>query len=233
MIKITSEPFYLFLHIPKTAGTTLRQIVDKQYGYANVLTYYNQNSQHIIDNLESLLIVHPNYKALIGHYNFGIHRKIAFPSAYITFLRHPIARTISQYKEWVKNHPERLLKKDGSTQTLIESINSNPESYRDFQCQYLAPSCADDDEKVSIAEKALHNLSIHFLGIGLVEYFDESISLLSNKLGWTPTNYDNLNVKNLDVEVSTELVELILSISKNDLFVYESIKKKLLSEFRA
>ena len=62
----TLGPFYFFLHIPKTAGTTLRQIVDEQYGYKNVLTYYNQNSEQPLDNLESLLIVNPSYRALIG-----------------------------------------------------------------------------------------------------------------------------------------------------------------------
>ena len=34
------DPFYLFMHIPKTAGTRL-SIVDEQYGFQNVLTYYN------------------------------------------------------------------------------------------------------------------------------------------------------------------------------------------------
>ena len=103
MKDVKSETFYLFLHIPKTAGTTLRHIIDDQYGQENVLTYYNQNSNHLLDNLEALLMVKPQYKALIGHYYFGVHAKFRFPATYITFLRHPVARTISQYKEWLRN----------------------------------------------------------------------------------------------------------------------------------
>ena len=141
---------------------------------------------------------------------------------------------MSSYKEWLKNRPERLVNKDGSTQTLIESINTNPDSYKDFQCQHLAPLSIDADvaEEISIGEKALRNISSHFSGIGLVEYFDESINLLSKKFGWTPTQYDKLNVKNIDVEISSELNELILSINKNDLFLYEKIKTQLLADFK-
>ena len=38
----TAQPFYIFVHIPKTAGTTLRGIVDAQFGRKKVITYYNQ-----------------------------------------------------------------------------------------------------------------------------------------------------------------------------------------------
>ena len=193
MADFNSDSFYLFLHIPKTAGTALRQIIDNQYGQENVLTYYTQNSQHLLVNLEALLIVKPQYKAIIGHYYFGLHTKNGFPATYITFLHHPIARTIFQYKEWVINRPERLLNQDGSTQTLIENINSCPDDYTDFQFKNIAPG--NDESEMSIEEKALHNLSNHFSGVGLVEYFDESISLFSEKFGWVLTPYNKLNVK--------------------------------------
>ena len=229
MDDFNSDPFYLFLHIPKTAGTTLRQIIDNQYGQENVLTYYNQNSHHLLDNLEALLIVKPQYKAIIGHYYFGFHSKFRFPATYITFLRHPVTRTISQYKEWLRNRPERLLNQDGSTQTLIENINSCPDDYTDFQCKHIAPG--NNESEMSIGEQALHNLSNHFSGVGLVEYFDESISLFSEKFGWVLKPYNKLNVKNTEVDISAELIELILSINQNDLFLYENVKKQLLMEF--
>ena len=229
MKDVKSDTFYLFLHIPKTAGTTLRHIIDDQYGQENVLTYYNQNSNHLLDNLEALLMVKPHYKALIGHYYFGVHAKFRFPATYITFLRHPVARTISQYKEWLRNRPERLLNQDGSTQSLIESIKSCPDHYTDFQCNHIAPRNNESD--LSIGEKALNNLTDYFSGVGLVEYFDESISLFSKKFGWVVKPYNKLNVKNTKVEISAELIEIILSINQNDLFLYESVKEQFLKEF--
>ncbi|HIF61201.1 MAG TPA: hypothetical protein EYQ26_17235 [Rhodospirillales bacterium] len=225
------SPFYFFLHIPKTAGTTLRQIVDEQYGYKNVLTYYNQNSEQLLDNLESLLIVNPSYRALIGHFHFGLHQRFSFPSTYITFLRHPIARTISHYKEWVINHPERLQDRNGNIQTLLESIKTNPENYSDYQCKMLVSKTLRKKSNYPISERALENLSEKFSGIGLVEYFDKSITLLSSKFGWKPVKYDKRNVKNINVHITPELIEHIMSINKHDLIMYENIKEKLLIEF--
>ena len=232
MNNIESKPFQLFLHIHKTAGTTLRKIVDFQYGYQNVLTFYNQNSDHLIDNLDSLLIVNPRYKALIGHFNFGVHKKISFPTTYTTFLRHPVARTISHYKEWLVNHPDWLLDENGNTQNLIQNIHSNPENYSDYQCKMLTQSNGGANNIKSLGQMALDNLSTYFSGIGLVEYFDESITLLSKKLGWKPSNYSALNVKNIDLEITAELTDLILSINTQDLFMYETIEKKLINEFK-
>ena len=233
MKNIKTQPFQFFLHIPKTAGTTLRKIVDMQYGYKNVLTYYNQNSEHLLDNLESLLIKNPEYKALIGHFNFGVHNRISFPTTYTTFLRHPVSRTISHYKEWLVNHPDWLLDENGNTQSLIENINTNPENYSNYQCRMLTQTKSVVNKKKSLGEIALDNLLTYFSGIGLVEYFEESIILLSKNLGWKPINYKALNVKNIDIEITPELIELILSINKQDIFLYEEMEKRLIHKIKA
>ena len=65
-----NDPFLFFLHIPKNAGTTLRSILDAQYGRRAVLTYYNQPSRQLLDNLRYMLMDQRNkYRALIGHYS--------------------------------------------------------------------------------------------------------------------------------------------------------------------
>jgi len=225
------SPFYFFQHIPKTAGTTLKQIVDEQYGYKNVLTYYNQNSEQLLDDLEPLLIVNPKYRALIGHFHFGLHERFSFPSTYITFLRHPITRTISHYQERVINHPERLQDRNGNNQTLLESIKTNPENYSDYQCKMLASKTLRKKSNYHICERALENLSEKFSRIGLVEYLDKSITLLASKFVWKLVKYDKLDVKNINMNITPKLVEHIMSINKHDLIMYENIKKKLLNEF--
>ena len=124
------DPFYLFLHIPKTAGTTLRSIVDQNLGPVNVLTYYNQNSRQLQDNLDAYLTFKPNFRAIIGHFRFGFHKLLNRPSTYITFLRHPVARTISQYKEFFVNHPHHLQDSDGNILSLTDSVRKKPKCVR-------------------------------------------------------------------------------------------------------
>ena len=231
MNEIIQQPFYLIIHIPKTAGTTLRHIVDQTFGPENVVTYYNQNSVQLLDNLDAHLKMHPNYKAIIGHFTFGLHNKIEWPSKYITFLRHPVARTISQYKETLANHRQHIQGKDGSILDLIESVENNPEFYEDYQTKHIV---GDDPGYVSgapMGEVALEILDDYFDGIGLVEYFDQSIALMSQNFGWRPTKYQKLNERNIDIELTPELIEKINSLNKNDLVIYETVKKKLLQEF--
>jgi len=169
------QSFYLIQHIPKTAGTTLRHIVDQQFGPKNVLTYYNQPSIQLLENIEAHLTIFPNYQAIIGHFKFGVHQKLSSASTYITFLRHPVARTISQYKEWTVNSPERLCGEDGKIQTLAESVDKNPDYYRDYQTSFLIGEATADMPAASISDIALQNLADYYDGIGLVEYFDQSM----------------------------------------------------------
>ncbi|MDP7601414.1 MAG: sulfotransferase family 2 domain-containing protein [Rhodospirillales bacterium] len=124
------DPFYLFLHIPKTADTTLRSIVDQNLGPENILTYYNQNSRQLLDNLDAHLTFMPNFRAIIGHFKFGLHKLLNRPSTYITFLLHPVARTISQYKEFFVNHPHHLQDSDGNILSLTNSDRKKPKSVR-------------------------------------------------------------------------------------------------------
>ena len=102
---MTAAPFYLLIHIPKAAGTTLRSIVDCQFGRDNVLTYYNQPNRHLLDNLDAVLTVgDKDYKALIGLYCFGVHDNLSHPARYVTFLRDPVSRAVSSYYENLKTN---------------------------------------------------------------------------------------------------------------------------------
>jgi len=225
------QPFYLFLHIPKTAGTTLRHLVDQAYGPENVITYYNQNSTQLLENLDAHLKVHPKFKAFIGHFTFGLHDKIDRPAKYITFLRHPVARTISHYKETLVNHRQHLQASDGSILSLLDSLERNPEFYEDYQTKHIVGNDPKYLNDASISDIALEILEKYFCGLGLVEYFESSIALIAQNLGWRSTEYQKHNVKELDVEMTPELIEKINSLNKNDLVIYEAVEKKLIAEF--
>ena len=223
-------PFYLFMHIPKTAGTSLRSVVDLNLGAKNVLTYYNQNSRQLLDNLDNYLKVKPNFKAIIGHFGFGLHDIIQQPSKYITFLRHPVSRTISQYKEHFINQPERLQNEDGEILGLADSIKTNPELYENYQTQHLVADVQKNEPDDLICERAQDNFNNHFIMVGLVEHFEESISLMSEKLSWPPTETPKLNVKPTNFDITPDLIEQILDINKIDFSIYEFARIKLLNE---
>lgn len=66
--------------------------------------------------------------AIIGHFRFGLHKRLNRPSTYITSLCHPVARTISQYKEFSVNHPHHLQDSDGNILSLTDSVRKKPKS---------------------------------------------------------------------------------------------------------
>jgi hypothetical protein len=219
--------FHIFMHIPKTAGTTLRDIVDAQFGRKNVLTYYNQNSRQLLDGLYAILKMNDNYRAIIGHFSFGLHEKLEQPLTYITFLRHPVARTISQYKEMIANHPQYIQAADGSRMDLIESLRANPEYYEDYQTKHVVGHGSPFVNDPNVGEIALDILDEHFGFAGLVEYFDPSIDYMTKLFGWQRTEYEKRNVKPIEVEITPELVDAICSLNRNDLLIYDKIKSDL------
>lgn len=139
-------PFYLFIHIPKSGGTTLGSIVDCQYGRDNVLTYYGQNSRQLLDNLDAALTVRRrDYRALIGHYHFGIHHKLSCLARYITFLRDPVELCISAYHENLKTNFDRFSHPDGTPMSLEYCV----ETMENFARRIAEPVSAETRSKLS------------------------------------------------------------------------------------
>ena len=91
----------IFLHIPRTGGTTFRDILERYYHSRNVIEINNFiNTEKKIKSItkERRSSIH----LIKGHLNFGIHKWIDGSYKYITFLRHPIKRTLSIFK-YIKN----------------------------------------------------------------------------------------------------------------------------------
>ncbi|MAH06851.1 hypothetical protein CMI38_01210 [Candidatus Pacearchaeota archaeon] len=102
--KEMKDPLYVFIHVPKCAGTTIRENIIRNFDESEVLQLYGNvfpfltDIGEIRDYLESLgnkdII-----KVIFGHWAFyGIHE--LFPNRdvrYVLFLRDPVSRTISHY----------------------------------------------------------------------------------------------------------------------------------------
>lgn len=72
-----------FLHLPKSAGTSLLEIVRKWYGINNVLHTSSPTDQDYC-----------NYDVVYGHF---VYNSDYFDHNWITFIRHPIMRLQSFY----------------------------------------------------------------------------------------------------------------------------------------
>lgn len=91
--------FYIFQHIPKTAGTSFRQYILQVFGPKRVLLIYPEDPycrySNVIAKPEKQL---KQYDAFFGHMHFGLHRYLPGRARYFTFLRDPLDRVVSNYQ---------------------------------------------------------------------------------------------------------------------------------------
>jgi len=90
-----AERTVIFVHIPKTAGTTLYQIIDRNYAPDAIHTARPADMVRAIKTLDDARKA--KIRILRAHAGFGLHESLPGPWAYFTILRDPIERVISYY----------------------------------------------------------------------------------------------------------------------------------------
>lgn len=226
-----SYPFLFFLHIPKNAGTTLRSIIDCQYGRKSVLTYYNQPNRHLLDNLPYMLIdPKRDYRALIGHYSFGPHKNLAKATRYITIVRQPIRRAVSAYYENLKSYPGKLTRDDGSIMSVEEAMVRDPGEYQNHQIKMLGNFASDAAIDETSLNKVYDNIADHFEFVGTSERFIESMLLLGKHLSWRPCLWGRLNPGPADPDVAEAALDGLRDANTYDQALYEKSDAALSQE---
>jgi len=156
---------YIFLHLPKTGGSTVRETLrrilkDKIYSFAfnGELHKYDRAFE-----LEYLKFIPNNTEIFFGHYIVS-----DFPDEYLgcfmTMFRHPVERVISNYLHEIR-HGTYIGE-------LEEYICDYKRSYGKRKvCVNMYQSAIED----------IKNLN-WFAYVGIMEYFDSSMQLLAKKL---------------------------------------------------
>lgn len=193
----------IFLHIPKTGGTTLVHILQRTYGGGNVLSSYNDSSllsAEVVDLLRAGRL--SRAPVFTSHLAFGIHEFVPDACTYVTLLRDPIDRTLSQYahvmRELEAQTPGRS-RPSGEAPVSLTDYVQDPAFYLDnLQTRLLAGfeafalpfgACGRD-----VLEQAKHNLETRVEVAGVTERFDEFLILLRHAFGWRPSCYVRLNL---------------------------------------
>lgn len=181
----------IFLHLPKTGGSTLLAILERQYPGALVRVGSDDAGEPRLPDLE------PGRRidCFAGHMPFGLHRKLAQPATYVTLLREPVDRVVSEF-HFVERHSEHPLHR------RFQARGSGLEEYvdvteADLMTRWISGSAVPrpgDPLPRAALETAKRNLETHFGAVGLVERFDESLLLMKRALGWSHVLYRRKNV---------------------------------------
>ena len=184
----------IFIHIPKAAGSTLKDIIRAQYPEGTIFEIDNVKARdEDLERLSSQKLA--SLRCVHGHTAFGVHRLLPNPSTYITLLRQPVERIISHYY-WVKSHPNHYLYQrvmvnnlsllDYATLGLDQDLDNG-------QARFIT-GLWDSDSHSELLTTAKRNLTDSFLAFGPVERFDGVLGLFHRRLGWRLTPYVRQNV---------------------------------------
>lgn len=218
----------LFVHIPKTAGTSLRSLLQTRFDRSVILDI-NDNWQDWEQRLARV-----NASELVtGHVGYGISNAFERRPRIVTFLRDPIDRAVSTYYFLRQRSDDSYARYTESSErarasslargcSLLEFITSESKTAAahlgNVQTWYLSSQgirrgryrdvCVED---VEIAQRNLERCT----SFGLVERSDESVNMISRSLGWAPfaslphanQTQNRLAVSNLDQATKDALHE--------------------------
>lgn len=185
----------IFLHIVKTAGTTLHRIIERQFPAEE--DYFLREPDHLFGDFLSLSTgERARLRMLRGHMVFGMHEHLPQPATYFTLMRDPIERTISYFHHILRfpNHHahEAIVSRNIDLREAIER-QVDPLLWNG-QTRVLAVGKWHDGCTDGALSAAKHNLDRHFSVVGLVDRFDETLFLLKETYGWRKLFYTRQNV---------------------------------------
>jgi hypothetical protein len=215
-----AEPL-ISIHIPKCGGSSLKSVLRNWFGENLFFHYFNEkeNKPPAKHNLKPNICIH-------GHFNkkrnFGIQDYYPSVTQFITFLRDPFDMIVSRYfyvkrKEkdgYYRNGEKIILQQDLNFYIETEITNKN---YHPNITDYMPFEITDNNYR-EIIDK-------YFVYVGLVEDFQTSLSILSDKLGFSQNKVEHLNISTRNQTVSNYTKQRFIDSHQLEYAIYNYVFK--------
>lgn len=226
------KPAVIFMHLPKTGGTTLTRILEREYPAQHRFPL-GAIVQKKIEEFKKLSPARRDkIHLLYGHMAYGLHEYFPQGARYITVLRDPVERVISFYY-FVRDQSQHYLH-DFSNQDATD-LKSFLESQAtivvdNFQVRLLSgawehvPYGAITRDHLEVAKR---NLREEVAVVGLTERFDETLLLLKDAFGWRQPWHKPQNVtrgRPKQSDLLPEIREAIVEYNRFDVELYDYAK---------
>lgn len=227
----------VFVHMPKAGGSTLQGIIQRQFAPAATFDIHGESLETVQSSVDRLRRLpeaeREKIACLKGHVPFGIHRWLPRPPRYVTMLRNPVQRIVSDYY-FARNTPghilyERMRRDRLSLKDFI--LLRDEQGLSDLYCRMLSETVILDrlaDSPRALPPSALGaakgNLERSFAAVGITERFDESLLLMQSVFGWRDVCYERDNVtreKPAQVTLTVEEMDAIRLHYARDIELYE------------
>ena len=213
------------VHLRKCAGTTFRAQLSGAFQNRVLFDYGDEigsswpssilkraASEREMYNSSDFLV--SNFDLIHGHFYKSKYDSIKVKKKYITFLRHPVQRVLSNYFY------------------LKRSINrTNPDSLIVNKLGFSLEEYVRDPDSCNLQAQFLESTNLdEFDFVGVVERYDESIDKLSSHLGvyFEQAKAANVNPKKIEnYKRDCDIEKLILKYNEIDLELYKRGVEKL------
>ena len=240
-LMLREEDQVYFLHIPKTAGISLFNIL---YRYLPDDERPHYTPRDLLNPPERLL----RQRLIVGHTYYTLQHYLPRPPVCVTMLREPVAQVVSHFRH-IQREPDHFLHTRFHNKTLLDFLH-DPDMdrlVRNYQTLNLAVDAdprvvarnltpeqiefpgigklmldmydqLDEQELVERVKARLRD----FAFVGVTERFNELIELLTYTFHWlpSPTLHMNRDPQPPD-EISQEAREWIVERTQLDLQIYQ------------
>jgi hypothetical protein len=220
----TAKEALIFLHIPKSAGTTVNRLIESEYPLFQIFSVdpvFSRWSCRHLWNLSAERL--ERFRIFKGHMLLGLHKILPQPATYFAVFRDPIDRVISAFyfmRNYVLHPNYRRFKK--LNWNLEDFVRNSPRD--NVQTKIVAGAPYAEPCTAEIFEHARQNLREHFSVVGLSERFEESLALMKLRYGWKLESYSSFNVtrrRPRKRELSEATLNLIAEKNSFDIALYQ------------
>jgi hypothetical protein len=218
----------IFLHLPKSAGTTLNRLIECEYPLFAIYSvdpyFFRWSSAHLWRLSKRRL---KQFRIFKGHMVFGLHEILPQPATYITVVREPIDRMISAFyfMRGYSLHPDywKFRRENWTLQDFATRWHRD-----NIQTKIIAGAVHEEPCTAEIFTQAKANLHRHFSVVGLSERFEESLALMKLRFGWKLSSYSSFDVTRTRPnkrELPQSTLDLIVEKNSFDIALYDCAAK--------
>lgn len=213
------------LHIPKCAGQSFRNVLEKFFPGRIFFHYYQQRgAPPLKHSLGPGICIHGHFNS---NRNFGVYDYYPQADQFMTLLRDPLEAAISNYFYWKTKARAVQLEKG----MITEGAEHDYRNIDDFFIKRPCSNMLDFMPANTTRESYKEMIETRFIWIGLVENFQRDVNRLSALLDCEPVQADQLNSSLRDESLSSHLRDKFVEQNALPFEIYNYVKQ--LSETKA